>query len=172
MNRKARRSLKVVLEKGLDKTMAQRPCGECTACCAALAVEELGKPVGVPCMYVTEQGCGIYESRPKSCREYQCGWRFGYGSLEQRPDRVGVVLSPTAPSHPGHPAMLAHEVWPDAFADARELLADVAARLVVFLVRDGLPKSILGPEDRIRGMSGYIEEIRRLNAEARSRKST
>lgn len=72
---------------------SDRKCGACTLCCTAMAVPELDKPNGVPCVHLTPSGCGIYEDRPESCREFLCGWRRGIGrGVEHRPDRTGAVL--------------------------------------------------------------------------------
>lgn len=70
----------------------KRKCGTCTLCCTALAVPELDKPNGVPCEHLTTAGCGIYEDRPESCRQFECGWLTGMGDLSVRPDRIGAVL--------------------------------------------------------------------------------
>jgi hypothetical protein len=49
---------------------------------------------GVACPNLTGQGgCGIYESRPQTCRKYFCGWRLAAGlGGEWRPDRSGVMI--------------------------------------------------------------------------------
>lgn len=173
MNRKHRRALKVEQERQLDGMLAERRCGDCTGCCTALAIAELDKPAGVPCRHLRSDGggCGIYETRPKACREYECGWRIGAGTLEQRPDHVGIVMSPIGPGNPGHPGAAVHELWPDAFDDAHDLLARVANGLVLLLVRDDLVKQVLGPEDRIRGMKSELEKIRQLNDQIRAAKA-
>jgi hypothetical protein len=172
MNRKERRRLKVTHGQQLDRMLAERKCAACTGCCTVLAIEELDKPAGVPCQHLSSDGggCGIYETRPKACREYDCGWRLGVGTLEQRPDRMGVVMSPIAPGLPGHPGAVVHELWPDAFDDAQAFLADVARGLVLLLIRDDLIKRVMGPEDRIHGMKSEMEVLRRLNAETRAAK--
>jgi Fe-S-cluster containining protein len=36
--------------------------------------EDIAKPAGVPCRYLTNQGCGIYEVRPQLCRKFKCDW--------------------------------------------------------------------------------------------------
>jgi hypothetical protein len=70
---------------------AKRACGECRACCTTCAVNELNKPLNTPCQHLCERGCAIYESRPTSCREYDCAWLQGYLSENHRPDRSGIV---------------------------------------------------------------------------------
>lgn len=50
-----------------------RQCDGCTMCCKVMKVVELEKPINVWCQHcVLGTGCGIYESRPQSCREFHC----------------------------------------------------------------------------------------------------
>jgi hypothetical protein len=76
-----------------------RECGECAVCCTLLRIDdpELHKPGGVPCIHLmTGGGCGIYETRPRPCRAFFCGWRrIGYLGDEWRPDRSGIMIQPT-----------------------------------------------------------------------------
>ncbi len=74
-----------------------RECGDCTACCAVLAIVEDGmhKPPGVMCQHCTAgPGCAIYQTRPQVCRGFHCGWRL-LGDLDEswRPDRSGILIS-------------------------------------------------------------------------------
>ena len=74
--------------------MGERKCGACTLCCTTLAVPELDKPNGVRCAHLTDEGCGIYEDRPQSCRDFECAWLRGAGDgLYTRPDYTGGVLT-------------------------------------------------------------------------------
>ncbi|MBN2839652.1 MAG: hypothetical protein JXP37_01665, partial [Coriobacteriia bacterium] len=91
MTRNDRRRLKVLLERSLDAAMAERQCGECSACCTALGVHELQKLPLDTCRHVTARGCGIYGNRPPSCREFLCAWRIGIGTDAERPDLLGIV---------------------------------------------------------------------------------
>lgn len=77
----------------LKSRRAQRGCGECRACCTTCAVVELNKPLNTPCQHLCDRGCGIYESRPNSCREYDCAWLQGHLSDKHRPDRSGIVFT-------------------------------------------------------------------------------
>ena len=71
----------------------RRECGSCTACCAILGVAELHKPVNVECPHVCAQGCSIYDTRPRTCRDWSCDWRNGFlPGEEQRPDKLGVIF--------------------------------------------------------------------------------
>jgi hypothetical protein len=170
-SRHKRRRLKVMLERTLDASIQERRCDGCTGCCTALTILELNKPADVTCRHVCATGCSIYADRPKACSEYLCAWKIGIGTSEQRPDKVGIVLSPTEPGTPCYPAFVAHELYPDAFVDAYEYLTDIAQAHVLLLMRDDLPKRILGPEYRILGMKADIAEIRRLNSERRACKA-
>jgi hypothetical protein len=64
-----------------------------------------------------------------------------------------------------------NEVWFDSLRDNADVIApylnDLISRMVVVFVRDGLPKSFAGPEDRIRALRPLIEESRRVNEAAR-----
>jgi hypothetical protein len=172
MNRKERRRRKLKLAEGLDHNLATRKCGECTGCCTPLAIPELDKPPGVPCKHILpEGGCGIYETRPKACREYDCGWRIGIGKFEEeRPDRLGLLLTPIASGFPGYPGVIVHELWPEAFKDraSGDFLQDVGRGLVVLLVRGDLIIRMLIPEHRAAAMKPDIERIHKANAEVRN----
>lgn len=75
-------------------------CGSCNACCTVLGVEEIAKRPGTRCSHLCDRGCGVYESRPASCREFECVWlqmASGPTPLPKRlrPDRSGVLLVPS-----------------------------------------------------------------------------
>lgn len=75
--------------------VADRSCGECTACCVNLKIEteEFKKPAEVTCQHICSAGCGIYDTRPSVCRTWYCGWRYmGQLGLELRPDKSGILL--------------------------------------------------------------------------------
>jgi Fe-S-cluster containining protein len=83
-----------------------RQCGACQACCRVLEIEsraghstrldtgeDLAKPAGVPCRYLTASGCSIYAVRPAVCRVFACDWlqgRHGYGPSDA-PHATGVL---------------------------------------------------------------------------------
>ena len=70
-----------------------RSCGPCRGCCLPWAVPEVGKfdatwcPKSTPC-----NGCSIYETRPKACREFACLWLNGKGEENDRPDILGIMM--------------------------------------------------------------------------------
>ena len=76
--------------------IAGRSCGECNVCCIVPAVNEpaLRKPPGCRCVNAQASGgCGIYETRPETCRNFFCGWRrFAWVGDALRPDLSGVYI--------------------------------------------------------------------------------
>lgn len=70
----------------------ERTCGQCSECCTVMRIEELGKPSGHRCEFVTKEGCSIYAQRPHPCRMFECLWLMGFGAKGHRPDRSNVVL--------------------------------------------------------------------------------
>ncbi|MGY2892045.1 YkgJ family cysteine cluster protein [Deinococcus sp. UYEF24] len=60
------------------RSVWQRDCTACGACCTAPDIAALAKPLGVPC---TNLGagclCAVYASRPDVCRNYQPDWVCG-----------------------------------------------------------------------------------------------
>ncbi len=76
-------------------------CDGCTACCKVMHVRELDKPGDTWCPHCTiGTGCGIYETRPASCRTFECVWLKTQQStnplpLELRPNTSGVVIGTT-----------------------------------------------------------------------------
>lgn len=69
-----------------------RQCGECQACCEVEAVETVKKPMFARCEHQCALGCGIYESRPAECRNFQCLWLQGHFGKHHRPDKCGIML--------------------------------------------------------------------------------
>ena len=73
-------------------------CDGCTACCKVMEIRELNKPGNTWCQHCKiGVGCGIYDTRPESCRVYECVWlqtqRGGKPlPLELRPDNSRVVI--------------------------------------------------------------------------------
>jgi len=77
-------------------------CDGCRLCCKLLDVAELPtKPHLGWCHHACKQGCAIYDSRPKSCQDYECLWLQSQTkpqplSPDLRPDRIGVIFDATA----------------------------------------------------------------------------
>lgn len=73
-----------------------RECGECTACCVVLLIDdaEFKKPADKVCSnLMAAGGCKIYANRPSVCQDWHCAWRF-MPQLDDswRPDRSGILL--------------------------------------------------------------------------------
>lgn len=67
-------------------------CGPCDLCCKLLETHDVPSPIGVYCQYCNN-GCTIYEKRPKECRDYQCMWsQMENVGEELRPDICGVIF--------------------------------------------------------------------------------
>lgn len=72
---------------------ATRTCDGCDLCCRTYEIAELGKPMGTPCALLTEQGCAIHGSHPRTCKAFRCFW-LDQPDLgpEWRPSVAGFVL--------------------------------------------------------------------------------
>jgi hypothetical protein len=81
-----------VLDARFRAWIGRRTCGECTACCVVHAIVATGSAPYRDCCYSTGTSCAIYATRPAECRGYYCGWRLGFGTDQDRPDRGGMVL--------------------------------------------------------------------------------
>lgn len=80
----------------LGPVLADRTCGDCTACCTVLTVNtpEFSKPAGTPCTNLCADGCRIHEVRPRICRTWFCAWRRVATMPDAaRPDRSGLLVS-------------------------------------------------------------------------------
>ena len=67
-----------------------RACGSCNLCCIHLEIEsepgystllttgeDISKPSGQKCRFLTKDGCSVYHARPLVCREFACDWLLG-----------------------------------------------------------------------------------------------
>lgn len=141
--------------------LIERSCGGCTACCTAVAVEELSKPPGVACEHIDRAvGCSVYDRRPKGCREWSCLWLQGAFEDAARPDRLGVVVDCLSKEHPHEGTIyFAHEAFPNGFAFAETFLLALAAKDVVFALRpDGTARAMGTPAK----IEAAMAAIRRL----------
>ena len=124
---------------GAADATAVRECGACTACCTVHGVRELEKEPHRRCDHLTENGCGIYDQRPVSCRVYVCGWlagSYGKGNAHtMRPDRLGVIVDrPQALDG----RLVAREVWRGAFD------RPAVKNLLGLLFRNGFSVQVVG----------------------------
>lgn len=71
-----------------------RQCGDCTLCCKILGVAELNKKAREYCPHCEiNQGCKIYQTRPKECSDFQCLWLLGEIPEDLKPNKTGVMLT-------------------------------------------------------------------------------
>src|SRR5262245_55422492 len=80
---------------GNRPTLPGRACGTCTLCCKVAEVLEMSKPMGVWCPHcLRNKGCSIYETRPASCRIFQCEWLVEKSlGPEWKPERAKFALA-------------------------------------------------------------------------------
>lgn len=73
-------------------------CDGCCMCCKMMKVEELEKRDDRWCQHCQiGSGCRIYDTRPESCRIYECVWLQSQRMdkplpLELRPDKSRVII--------------------------------------------------------------------------------
>ena len=73
-----------------------RSCGKCTACCDGhLIGNSYGNAFGnkKPCIFLVKKICAIYETRPQTCRNYQCAWTQGILPEWMKPSECGILVS-------------------------------------------------------------------------------
>jgi hypothetical protein len=131
-----------------------RSCGDCTACCTVLAVDELRKPMRWACDHAACAGCRIYDARPQSCRDFNCQWLLGEisGDDSTRPDRVGVLFDCYQSTATRETRFVAFEVWEGAFDEpaGAALIARLAIdRDVQLSYRNGSWCTIENPKSNI-----------------------
>lgn len=118
-------------------------CDGCTACCKVMKIRELNKPGNVWCSHCTiGVGCGNYEQRPKSCRDYACIWLQTQRldkpiTFNLRPDKSKVVIGTTSQGE--ELVFYVSPDRPDAWnqGEFRQLVAEMRGRGVVMYVSCG-----------------------------------
>jgi hypothetical protein len=116
-----------------------RDCGACTVCCVQMSVDDpdLKKADNFPCQHLAGGGCGIYASRPLTCRTWFCGWRFLKLSDAMRPDLSRVLLAPEMGAGPGYEKGGLRIILIDNDGDA--LFADELLNFIAKCVAGGVP---------------------------------
>jgi hypothetical protein len=125
-----------------------RKCGTCVECCTALAVPELEKAVGERCRHLVAPGkCGVYDSRPPSCRDYACGWLMGGLSSSERPDRVGFIVEAHPVDGAKEPSVVIRETREGSSRRDRAmaLIRKLEGSRVIFVIPTEGERRILGP---------------------------
>ena len=149
MKRAARRAESKRSKKAIQKSLAQRACGECTACCTVMGVAEIHKAPGEPCSKLCASGCSVYESRPRGCREFNCLWRMGLLGPEGRPDRLGAVLDMTEKPGEFEQFVVARPAFPGGLETARPTLDELVRDGHVVILLNGASTKALARPDRV-----------------------
>lgn len=143
----------------LGPVLAERACGDCTACCTVLTVDtpDLKKPAGVPCIHLCDHGCGIHAVRPPICRTWFCGWRRVAAMPDDaRPDRSGLLVSLNFIREPrncfeGVSVNVRKLEGSDAIESgmAETILDALCDRLVPVWFSDGSRKMLMHPDNEV-----------------------
>jgi len=76
--------------------MSLKECGACNKCCSGVLVgSAYGNPFNPskPCIFLVENKCCIYATRPETCRTYQCAWSQNLFNGLRRPDQSNILVS-------------------------------------------------------------------------------
>jgi hypothetical protein len=143
------------------KSLARR-CGTCNACCTTHGVPELKKIPFSKCEHLAlVKGCGIYNERPKSCRDFECLWLQGAFEGVHRPDRLGIVFSVNYPP-PGCSQALVGHVIDSAYLGAYEtqqFLEKLALRVVIILSLPDGSRKLMGPAEQVQSYASRRAEV-------------
>ena len=73
-----------------------KECGTCTVCCNGwLISNSYGNLFGnkKPCVFLCDNICSIYTTRPQTCIKYQCAWSQGLFPEWMKPTESNVLIS-------------------------------------------------------------------------------
>lgn len=159
----------------------QRMCGECEACCYAIAIPETGAGPFTPCSYqrsITTAwpaagprkcGCSIYpvgdaeDRRPPNCQQWRCAWLNGLAlddipEAQLRPDKCGVVAYP-----------MPNTVWGTVFAMAEAAQNGLETPMAKYIIQRLSKKMLvltIGPHTR--ALRGPPDQLRKAEAAGRA----
>jgi hypothetical protein len=118
----------------LDHLVPGRGCGTCNSCCIWLTIDDpqLHKAQGHRCANLQPDcACAIYQTRPRTCREYYCGFRrLDWVPDTLRPDQSSVLIGlqyDGPPSDPNRRLGVSFSLLSDAALEADRLTETVAA---------------------------------------------
>lgn len=143
----------------MTNTNDKRSCGDCSACCVVMGVEELKKDKYKRCTHLCAKGCGIYETRPQTCKAFECLWLQGMLTSEHRPDKLGIMFTATGEHGGLGNCIVAMSVWSGALENPKaiELLKAIAQYEIVIVV-NGSRRQIMGPPDRLHDVEIVLKE--------------
>lgn len=108
----------------MPKTLTvERRCGECQACCVALAVPELGKSRRERCRYQCQAGCAIHSGPlPRRCSEFSCEWLEDNTWPDNlRPDKSGIIFIALEKTWTNQRLYLATQAHPETYRMERNV---------------------------------------------------
>lgn len=73
-----------------------KPCGDCTACCSGVLAGNIYGNIfnqKKECVFLVERKCALYNTRPNTCRNYQCAWSQGLLPDWMKPIDCNVIIS-------------------------------------------------------------------------------
>lgn len=139
--------------------VASRSCGSCNICCVALTIDEpeLRKAQGLRCKHTkSDNGCSIYEARPKTCRDFYCGWRqLAWIQESLRPDISGILIRPHKRLSPKPSSRVGIAI---TLLTNKSIDADGLAETVATAVKNLIPLFL-----HIPGPPGFTSAIAQIN---------
>lgn len=158
----------------INLTPVGNQCGTCTLCCKVLIIQDLTpeKPKDQWCRHAKKSsGCGVYDMRPESCREYQCVWLKLGLPAHQRPDKIHGVISSTSdgenivinedPGWEGHARHELRHMINTFIADMQHYVVVVCGTKRVLIAHPSVLKYVrFGPDDPAQPGVNIIEILR------------
>lgn len=134
----------------LNYLVPGRGCATCDVCCISLTIDDpdLRKAQGHRCVNLRpDGGCTIYATRPRTCRDFHCGYRrLDWVPDTLRPDLSRVLIGLQFDGPPSDPTRrlgvwfsLLDDAGPEAEGLAETVAAAVAAGMPVWLHVPGPP---------------------------------
>jgi len=116
-----------------------RKCDGCTLCCTLMAVDELHKPPKVKCKYEGNKCCSIYETRPPSCRTFNCLW-LQHDAIPEfmKPDKSGIVLTTLSREDSADPMNIVVLRAPYTTGDAEKYLVNLGKSITMITGRKNI----------------------------------
>jgi hypothetical protein len=153
-----------VVPLDVDRLVPGRACGTCSSCCVWLTIDdlELRKAQGHRCGNLRpDDACAIYPTRPRTCRDYYCGFRrLDWVPPTLRPDQSSVLIGlqyDGPPADPNRRLGVSFSLLSDAALEADRLAETVAAAIAA-----GLPVWLHVP-----GPPGFTAASARIDAAMR-----
>lgn len=125
-------------------------------------MRELQKSRQTACTHQCGTGCGIYATRPQSCRDFECLWLSGHINSRDayRPDVLGVIFSVGGQTGPVGSFLEAHEVRPGALTEqkVRYLLDKLSRDHLIALKYHDNRSAFIGPPGRLQRVQRVLAQ--------------